>query len=149
MARPCKARKVICHPRTVSFKPDRFGPGRRETIALTKDEFEAIRLADFEGLYQEQAAAKMKISRQTFGNIIGAAHNKIADFLINAKRLTVQGGSIEIKECCFICRSCRHVWTIPCSRGKPGECPECKSAHVCCSKKFEEGKHFQKCWRNV
>lgn len=57
-----------------------------ETVSLTRDELEAIRLADFEGLYQEQAAAKMKISPQTFGDIIISAHKKVADFLINSKQ---------------------------------------------------------------
>jgi predicted DNA-binding protein (UPF0251 family) len=65
-------------------------------IALTVDELEAIRLADLEGLYQEQAAEKMNISRQTFGRIIESAHKKIADALVNGKALAIEGGSYEI-----------------------------------------------------
>ncbi|MCK7507010.1 MAG: DUF134 domain-containing protein [Desulfobacterales bacterium] len=53
-----------------------------EEVVLNLDEFEAIRLADYEQLYQEEAAARMNISRQTFGRIIEAAHKKIADVLI-------------------------------------------------------------------
>ena len=68
---------------------------RLEEINLTLDELEAIRLADFDGLYQEDAAKKMNISRQTFGNIINSAHKKIADALINAKALKIEGGNIE------------------------------------------------------
>jgi len=66
-----------------------------EEINLTLDELEAIRLADLEGLYQEDAAKKMNISRQTFGNIINSAHKKIADALLNAKALKIEGGTIE------------------------------------------------------
>ena len=62
---------------------------------LTLDELEAVRLADFDGLYQEDAAKKMNISRQTFGNIIERAHKKIADVLLHAKALKIEGGTVE------------------------------------------------------
>ena len=66
-----------------------------EEVNLTLDELEAIRLADLRGLYQEDAAKKMNVSRQTFGNIINSAHKKIADALLNAKALKIEGGNIE------------------------------------------------------
>jgi len=64
-------------------------------VNLTLDELEAIRLADLEGLYQEDSAKKMDISRQTFGNIIKKAHKKIADVLLNAKALKIEGGKVK------------------------------------------------------
>jgi predicted DNA-binding protein (UPF0251 family) len=66
-----------------------------EEVNLTLDELEAVRLADLEGLYQEDAARKMDISRQTFGNIINSAHKKIADVLLNAKALKIEGGVVK------------------------------------------------------
>jgi len=66
-----------------------------EEVNLTLDELEAICLADLSELYQEDAAKKMNISRQTFGNIINSAHKKIADALLNAKALKIEGGNIE------------------------------------------------------
>ena len=66
-----------------------------EEVNLTLDELEAIRLADLTELYQEDAAKKMNISRQTFGNIINSAHKKIADALLNAKALKIEGGTVE------------------------------------------------------
>ncbi len=63
---------------------------------LTLDEFEAVRLADFLGLYQEDGARNMNISRQTFGRIIDSAHKKIADMLINGKALKIEGGEVAI-----------------------------------------------------
>jgi len=65
-------------------------------ITLTFDELEAIRLTDLQGLYQEQAAEKMNISRQTLGRILESAHKKIADALVNGKALAIQGGPIEL-----------------------------------------------------
>jgi predicted DNA-binding protein (UPF0251 family) len=67
-----------------------------EQVALTVDELEAIRLADLEGLYQEEAAQRMNVSRQTFGRIITEAHKKIADALVHGKALSIAGGRIEL-----------------------------------------------------
>lgn len=67
-----------------------------QQVDLTVDEFEAIRLADLERLYQEEAAQRMNISRQTFGRILDAAHAKVADVLVNGKALSIQGGPIKI-----------------------------------------------------
>jgi len=66
-----------------------------EEVNLTLDGLEAVRLADLEGLYQKDAAKKMGISRQTFGNIINSAHKKIADVLLNAKALKIEGGVVK------------------------------------------------------
>ncbi len=67
-----------------------------EEVVISLDEAEAIRLADHEKLYQEKAAEKMNISRQTFGRIIDSAHGKIADALINGKAIRIEGGNIEL-----------------------------------------------------
>ncbi len=61
-----------------------------QEVTLNEDEVEAIKLADSEAMYQEDAAKKMKISRQTFGRIIKSAHNKVADALINGKALKLE-----------------------------------------------------------
>jgi predicted DNA-binding protein (UPF0251 family) len=67
-----------------------------EQVALTVDELEALRLADLEGLYQEQAAEEMGVSRQTFGRILEAAHKKVADALVGGKALSIEGGVFEV-----------------------------------------------------
>jgi predicted DNA-binding protein (UPF0251 family) len=60
-----------------------------ENVELSKDEMEAIRLADFQGLYHEEAANKMEVSRPTFGRILNTARKKIADALINGKTIEI------------------------------------------------------------
>jgi len=95
MSRPCRCRRIRCRPDTNYFKPRGIPLDALEEINLTLDELEAIRLADLGELYQEDAAKKMNISRQTFGNIINSAHKKIADALLNAKALKIEGGNIE------------------------------------------------------
>jgi predicted DNA-binding protein (UPF0251 family) len=66
-----------------------------EEVNLTLDELEAMRLADWEEMYQEDAAKKMNISRQTFGNIVNSAHKKVADMLLNGKALKIEGGHVK------------------------------------------------------
>lgn len=65
------------------------------SVGLTLDELEAIRLADYEGLYQEAAARSMGISRQTFGRILQQAHRKIAEAILFGKILRIQGGPVR------------------------------------------------------
>ena len=95
MPRPCRCRRIRCKPDTNYFKPRGIPLDALEEVNLTLDELEAIRLADLTELYQEDAAKKMNISRQTFGNIINSAHKKIADALLNAKALKIEGGTVE------------------------------------------------------
>ena len=98
MPRP-KCRRNICGiPDKNYFKPRGIPTVDLEEVVLTLDEFEAIRLADYEQMYQEEAADKMNISRQTFGRIIDAAHKKIADVLINGKALKIEGGEVTLNE---------------------------------------------------
>ena len=96
MARPMKCRTVECAISAAYFKPQGI-PRDLEEVALELDEIEAIRLADLEELYQVDAAAKMGVSRQTFGNIIARAHKKVATALLHGKalRIATAGEAIE------------------------------------------------------
>jgi len=64
------------------FKPAGQPVASLEEVALTLEEYEAIRLADFEALYQEDAAKRMGVSRQTFGRTIAQARGKVARALV-------------------------------------------------------------------
>ncbi|ROL61382.1 DUF134 domain-containing protein [Bacteroidetes/Chlorobi group bacterium ChocPot_Mid] len=133
MPRPHKCRRISSNPDVVYFKPAGLRIKELEEISLTLDEYEAIRLADYEGLYQENAAEKMNISRQTFGNIINSAHQKIADFLLNAKVLVIKGGVIEIlneKNKKFRCKECNNTFKRNINTFNTINCPRCKSSEV-------------------
>jgi uncharacterized protein len=125
MPRPCITRNVYEIPRFSCFKPKGIPLSELEKVQLSIDEFEAVRLADLEGLYHEEAAVRMGISRQTFGNIIESARKKIADALANSKALIIEGGQISLVGRDFICSACNHSWTVPCSEQRPEVCPTC------------------------
>ena len=130
MPRPIKTRRVACCPEANYYKPRGIPVSELEEVILSTDELEAIRLADLDGLYQEKAAVNMNISRQTFGNIIRSAHQKIADALVNGKALKIEGGVVAIQERRFNCQDCSHEWALPFGTGRPGDCPQCRSKNI-------------------
>lgn len=97
MPRPCKSRRINGINEVHYFKPKGIPMMELDEVQLTIDELEAVRLADMEELYQADAAEKMNISRQTFGNIIKSAHKKIAEALVLGKAIRVDGGCIELE----------------------------------------------------
>ena len=96
MPRPRQCRRVAQLPQATYYKPSGVPMRMLQQVALTVDELEAIRLADMEGLYQEAAAGRMNVSRQTFGRIVEAARRKVADALVSGKALSIKGGPVEV-----------------------------------------------------
>jgi predicted DNA-binding protein (UPF0251 family) len=98
-------------------------PSAREPgeVVVTLDEFEAVRLADLEELYQERAAEKMGVSRPTFSRIIDSAHRKIAEALVSGKGLRIEGGSVRMEQSgSSLCPRCGRETIGTC------ECPRCR-----------------------
>jgi uncharacterized protein len=102
MPRPYCHRRVTTQPSTSFFKPVGIPVFQLQEVVISLDELEAIRLADLDGLYQEESAKKMAISRTTFSRIIDSAHRKIADAIVNGKALRIEGGPIDFvgRRCC-------------------------------------------------
>lgn len=88
--RPKKCRQVEFDPRATVFKPLGIPMRTLEQVGLELDEAEAIRLADYQGLYHEKAGAEMGISRQTFGRLLNSAHKKVAQALVEGKGLVIK-----------------------------------------------------------
>ncbi len=84
------------------FKPAGVPLRALEEIAMTLDEFEALRLADLDGLQQEPAARQMNVSRPTFSRVLEAARRKLADALVHGKALRIEGGPVQLghPQCC-------------------------------------------------
>lgn len=96
MTRPCKRRKITSEPRAYYFKPRAVPLCELEEIVLQLDEFQALKYSELERKDQASAAAAMKVSRQTFGNILGSARRKLADAVVNGKALKIEGGPVEM-----------------------------------------------------
>lgn len=97
MPRPHKKRTIVAPPKHDRFEPVGVPVKEDEVIVLRLDELEAMRLANLEGLYQEQGAERMHTSRATFGRILFDARRKVTEALINGKALKFAGGNVEIE----------------------------------------------------
>ena len=130
MGRPQKERGVTEPPRIQSFKPTGVPRQVLERVSLTIDEFEAIRLADHQGLDHEHAAEKMNISRTTFTRLIEKARRKIADALIEVKELYIEGGSVHFRRNIFRCGNCGKLIRMNIGDPSPRKCPQCGSINL-------------------
>ncbi len=92
MPRPCKRRRICGLPACERFGPKEDGTTERQTITMTLDEFEAIRLIDLGGMTQEQCAGQMNVARTTAQAIYNSARVKLAECVVNQKELRIEGG---------------------------------------------------------
>lgn len=93
MPRPSKCRRVCAMPLTEGFVPLGTAVSSDSgTVVMSVDEYEVIRLIDLESLTQEQCAEQMDIARTTVTGIYESARRKLADALVNRKRLVIEGG---------------------------------------------------------
>lgn len=95
MARPQKCRKVCFEPEYCNFLPDGFPV--KETVTLTIDEYEVIRLIDLLDFDQNECAKQIEVSRTTVTQMYDNARKKIADSLVNGKPLKIEGGNYCLK----------------------------------------------------
>ena len=132
MPRPQCCRRLAQTPSCSVFMPAGGPACRLEEVVLSLDVFEAIRLADLDCLYQEEAAARMNVSRQTFGRILESARKKVALVLMEGKSLRIEGGEVEMsKGRAFKCRDCQHAWELPFGGEGPDGCPNCRGTALC------------------
>jgi predicted DNA-binding protein (UPF0251 family) len=134
VGRPTHCRSVQDLPKVTCFRPEGIPHEELQSILLTVDELEAIRLADKEGFYQADAALQMNVSRPTFGRILESAHKKVAEAIVEGKQLCIQGGVIrslcdsihtDRPDIC-VCPECGVE--LPHRKGEPcreTSCPQC------------------------
>lgn len=128
MRGPYRRRLVQGPPRINQFKPSGVPAKSLQAITLSIDEYEGIRLADFQGLDHNQAAEKMGISRPTFSRLIEKARNKVAQALINGWMLTIEGGNFDLTHNLYQCEDCGDTISHP-IENELAACPDCGSTN--------------------
>jgi len=94
--RPRKWRRVCYMPENTVFGPlDAHGP-QNNTVSMTVEEYETIRLIDLEGMMQEECAQRMNVARTTVQRIYNDARRKIAESLVNGSVLRIGGGDYRL-----------------------------------------------------
>ncbi|MGE0089712.1 MAG: DUF134 domain-containing protein [Bacteroidales bacterium] len=129
MPRPQNNRTVHEPPIFTDFKPIGVKGVSLESVTISLDEFEAFRLADHLGLSHEEAADEMDISRPTFSRLIEQARKKIADFIMNGKLLSIDGGNVHFRNNIIKCQSCGHMFRTNFT-DIITECPACQSKNL-------------------
>lgn len=130
MARPIKPRHLIFPHREVSFSPDNSVKQSNEDIFLLSEEYEVIKLIDYENMNHLQAAKVLHVSRPTLTRIYNRARKKIAESLVELKTLKLEGGNSIYIENWFKCEFCNSIYNIPDLENFSSNCPVCLSNTV-------------------
>lgn len=109
MSRPKQFRKIFSPPLMTGFKPFGIPRAQLEEVVLHYDEYEAVRLLDYEGLMQEQAAERMNVSRPTLTRIYESARKTIAKAFVEGKMIVIEGGNVDFGRQWFRCRKCHKL----------------------------------------
>ena len=127
MARPKNNRTVVNPPIMEGFKPFGIPMSNLEPVILLYEEYESIRLSDYDGLTQEQASQKMGVSRPTFTRIYEKARRNIAKAFVEGKAIFIEGGNFHSDFFWYKCEDCMEL-TI-CSEPKH-ECVKCNNGNI-------------------
>jgi predicted DNA-binding protein (UPF0251 family) len=92
MSRPRKRKRVCSLPKNNRFGPIGGSVDGRETVIMTIEEYETIRIIDLEGKQQQECAEQMGVARTTVQGIYDTARKKLADSLVNGKPIFINGG---------------------------------------------------------
>jgi predicted DNA-binding protein (UPF0251 family) len=132
MPRPRKYRRLMREPQPAIYKPVGVPLRSLDRVILLHEELEALRLADLEGRYQEEAAEQMIVSRSTFQRIVTEARRKVAQALVEGTALQIEGGTFRMAAVRWHCDECHHNWEIEhgSGQGEPKACPACGSRAI-------------------
>lgn len=123
-------RKIVEPPRFMGFEPNGFhGKKPVEEVDLLYEEYEAIKLADYDGMSHQQACVLMGISRPTFARIYESARQKIAKALVEVRSIRSVYGNVCMENNWFKCSRCHNRFTLT-GRQSAAECPICKSTNI-------------------
>ena len=125
-------RKLISPPSVKGFTP--FGPevsSGKEAVVMFFEEYESIKLCDYDMYNHNQASVIMSVSRPTFTRIYSAARQKVAMAFVEARQLVVEGGKVYFDSEWYICNNCS------CSFNNPHRDVEIKQCGLCGSDDFD------------
>ncbi|MBN1596806.1 MAG: DUF134 domain-containing protein [Bacteroidales bacterium] len=129
MPRRRRLRKIVAPPGFRGYKPYGVNSSKNESVELLYEEYEAIKLADYDLMNHLEASELMGISRPTFARIYESARRKIALALVETKEIKTTYGNAWMDKNWFICKDCYARFTIPINT-RSHECPICKSGEI-------------------
>lgn len=127
MPRPRRKRTVANPPAVDGFKPFGVPISDLEPVVLLYEEYESIRLVDYEGLVQEEASRRMKVSRPTLTRIHEKAIKSIAKAFVEGKAIFIEGGDYHSDNYWYRCLKCQKLNVSP---KESNQCIYCGSKNM-------------------
>jgi predicted DNA-binding protein (UPF0251 family) len=129
--RPLRLRKISNPPIISGFKPygNKKSEDQPDIVFLQIEEYEALRLCDYNMLNHHQASKTMDISRPTLTRIYARARQKIAEAFVLGKQIIIEGGKIYFNSEWFACNTCGCYFNNPDKLKEIKECPLCKDTN--------------------
>jgi predicted DNA-binding protein (UPF0251 family) len=93
----------------LGYKPFGIPLHALSSVTLHYDEYEAVRLLDYEGMTQEEASEQMNVSRPTLTRIYEKARKTIAQAFVEGKVILIEGGNVTFDHQWFRCNRCYKV----------------------------------------
>lgn len=125
-------RKVLSPPPIKGFKP--YGPElantERKPVYIHYEEYEALRLSDYNKLNHHHASVMMNVSRPTFTRIYASALQKIATAFVEGRQIAIEGGKVYFDSSWHHCKSCHCFFNNPAKETPLEKCPLCGSVDV-------------------
>lgn len=106
MSRPKKYRNICDPPKMKGFKPFGIKLCVNSPVILKLEEYESIKLINYDMLSQDIAAVKMNVSRPTFTRIYNKALKQIAKSFIEGKVISIEGGNYQLEKEWYRCKKC-------------------------------------------
>ena len=125
MSRPRKNRKICNPPKMKGFKPFGLPICEIENIKMTFEEYESIKLINYEMLSQDQASEQMSISRPTFTRLYNTALKSIAKAFVEGRMITIKGGQVYFDSNWYHCDACNCFFNNPDKDIQIECCPLC------------------------
>ncbi|NBC82951.1 MAG: DUF134 domain-containing protein [Bacteroidetes bacterium] len=129
MPRRRRLRKIVAPPNFTGYKPYGVNHEKQESVELLYEEYEAIKLTDYDLLNHKEAADLMGISRPTFARIYESARRKIAAALVETKEIKAVYGNALLDKNWILCNNCHARFTIP-KKMHHNACPLCTSDNL-------------------
>ena len=125
-------RKVLNPPIIKGFKP--YGPERTsentDPVILLFEEYEAIRLCDYDKCNHHQASVLMCVSRPTFTRIYASALQKIAKAFVEGRQIAIEGGKVYFDSDWYQCKKCNCYFNNPEKEIEIEHCPLCGNNEI-------------------
>ncbi len=129
MPRRKRLRKVVSPPGFRGYKPYGNRNGNMPHVDLLYEEYEAIKLADYDLMNHQEACKLMGVSRATFARVYESARRKIAKALVETREIRSVFGNARLDDSWYECGKCSARFSMPVNV-KSQQCPLCKNAEI-------------------